>query len=72
MSSNERLTRGRGSQHGPADVRRKNFPPKRIAFTAATGLDYDNLIMKPLDKAQGIAGYAKPRADQKVHVRKAG
>jgi carbon-monoxide dehydrogenase large subunit len=52
----------------PADVRRKNFPAaSEFPFHTATGLDYDSGDYEAaLDKAQGIADYAKLRADQKA------
>src|SRR5678816_2216087 len=52
----------------PADVRRKNFPSKdEFPFHTATGVDYDSGDYgAALDKAQGIADYAKLRADQKT------
>jgi carbon-monoxide dehydrogenase large subunit len=52
----------------PADVRRKNFPAaNEFPFHTATGLDYDSGNYEAaLDKAQGIADYAKLRAEQKA------
>ena len=51
----------------PAEVRRKNFPGKdEFPFHTATGLDYDSGDYEAaLDKAQGIAGYAQLREEQK-------
>ena len=52
----------------PADVRRKNFPAAdEFPFHTATGLDYDSgNYAAALDKAQGIANYAKLREEQKA------
>ena len=52
----------------PAELRRKNFPAaNEFPFHTATGLDYDSGDYEAaLNKAQGIAGYAKLRADQKA------
>ena len=52
----------------PAELRRKNFPAaSEFPFHTATGLDYDSGDYEAaLDKAQGIADYAKLRADQKA------
>src|SRR6185369_11018407 len=52
----------------PAEVRRKNFPAAdEFPFHTATGLDYDSGDYEAaLDKAQGIADYAKLRADQQA------
>src|SRR6476620_571648 len=51
-----------------AEVRRKNFPSAdEFPFHTATGLDYDSGNYEAaLDKAQGIADYAKLRAEQKA------
>jgi len=51
----------------PIEVRRKNFPkPDEFPFHTATGLDYDSGDYEAaLNKAQGIAGYAQLREEQK-------
>ncbi len=51
----------------PVEVRRKNFPAAdEFPFHTATGLDYDSgNYQAALDKALGISGYEKLRADQK-------
>ncbi len=50
----------------PVEVRRKNFPAAdEFPFHTATGLDYDSgNYQGALDKALGISGYEKLRADQ--------
>src|SRR5437667_3359500 len=50
----------------PVEVRRKNFPAaNEFPFHTATGLDYDSgNYQGALDKALGISGYEKLRADQ--------
>src|SRR5882672_637574 len=50
----------------PTEVRRKNFPnPDEFPFKTATGLFYDSGNYEAaLDKALGISGYEKLRADQ--------
>ena len=52
----------------PAELRRKNFPAaSEFPFHTATGLDYDSGDYEAaLNKAQGIADYAKLRTDQKA------
>ena len=51
----------------PIEVRRKNFPkPDEFPFHTATGLDYDSGDYEAaLNKAQGIAGYAQLREEQR-------
>jgi carbon-monoxide dehydrogenase large subunit len=50
----------------PVEVRRKNFPAAdEFPFHTATGLDYDSgNYQGALDKALGISGYERLRADQ--------
>jgi len=50
----------------PVEVRRKNFPAATdFPFHTATGLDYDSgNYQGALDKALGISGYERLRADQ--------
>jgi carbon-monoxide dehydrogenase large subunit len=57
----------------PVEVRRKNFPAATdFPFHTATGLDYDSgNYQGALDKALGISGYERLRADQ-VKARAAG
>ena len=52
----------------PAELRRKNFPAaSEFPFHTATGLDYDSGDYEAaLNKAQGIADYAKLRTDQRA------
>src|SRR6185436_2998174 len=51
----------------PIEVRRKNFPePSEFPFKTATGLFYDSgNYQGALDKAMGMADYAKMREEQK-------
>ena len=50
----------------PVEIRRKNFPAAtEFPFHTATGLDYDSgNYQAALDKALGMSGYEKLRADQ--------
>jgi carbon-monoxide dehydrogenase large subunit len=52
----------------PAELRRKNFPAaSEFPFHTATGLEYDSGDYEAaLNKAQGIADYARLRTDQKA------